>query len=72
MRCVWCETPTSYYLTVENAMRQNCRVSDSGYHEFQSVSRIGLCFHCIGQCFGVAPDKTSLLRHRRQKRPNTI
>lgn len=71
MRCIWCNTPRSYYLTEENSMRQNCRVSDSGYHEFQSTNLVASCFRsCFGLTFVNVTE--SLLDHRRISRPNTI
>lgn len=73
MRCIWCNTPNTYYFTVENSMRQNCRVSDSGYHDFQSNSSLSRCFrYCFGFAFARQRMSESLIEHRREKRPNTI
>lgn len=73
MNCIYCDTPSSYYITVENSMRQNCRLSDSGYHEFQSKSRLATCFrYCFRFSFARQRMSKSLLKHRREKRPNTI
>jgi hypothetical protein len=73
MRCIWCNTPNSYYLTVENSMRQNCRVSDNGYHDFQSNSSLARCFrYLFGFAFARQRMSEYLIEHRREKRPNTI
>ena len=73
MRCIWCNTPSSYYVSVEHSQRQNCRVSDSGYHEFQSNSSMSMClWHCLGFAFVRRRVSQSLIEHRREKRPNTI
>ena len=73
MRCIWCNTPSSYYLTVENSMRQNCRESDSGYHDFQSHSPLSKCLrYCCVVAFARQRISQSLIEHRREKRPNTI
>jgi len=71
MSCIWCGIDRSYYVTVEHASRQNCHTSDSGYHEF---SEFGTCirwFDCLRQKRR-AVNHERLLRHRREKRPNTI
>lgn len=73
MKCIWCNTPISYYLTNENSMRQNCRVSDSGYHDFQSSSPLARCLrYCFANAFARQRMSESLIEHRREKRPNTI
>ena len=64
MKCRWCNTPRSHYLTPENAMRQNCRDSDSGYHDF--ISWWDRLFDCWR-----TSTHTKLLESRRA-RPNTI
>jgi len=64
--CVHCGIHREYYTTEENACRQNCRVSDNGYHDFQVFS----------WCWWWRRRRTSqhkqLLGHRRERRPNTI
>ena len=64
-KCVHCGIRRNYYETEENASRQNCQVSDCGYHHF--AGRSWCCF---------LPRKKSkrdqLLEHRRRKRPWTI
>lgn len=65
-RCVWCDIPLDYYSSNEHAGRQNCMMSNSGYHTFSH-------FPCLSRLFlKKTPRKEALLRHRRQKRPNTI
>jgi len=54
-------------------MRQNCRVSDSGYHDFQSKSSLARCFrYLFGFAFARQRMSESFIEHRREKRPNTI
>lgn len=67
--CAWCGIPRRHYVTEENAARQNCRESDSGYHDFVEFP---CCFHLFQRIFGVRHQPKSLLAHRRIKRPNTI
>ena len=66
MKCRWCKVPHDYYLTSENALRQNCRCSDNGYHDFVSW------WDRWWDCFRKPKVYNSLLRHRRAIRPNTI
>ncbi len=66
---MWCGVPREYYLTLENASRQNCRVSDSGYHDFVVFPMLQKC--CLSLCWGKSKKK-QLIEHRRIKRPNTI
>jgi hypothetical protein len=68
-QCVWCGVKRSYYITKENASRQNCRESDSGYHDFAAFP---CCFFLSQRFFGARQQPQSLLAHRRIKRPNTI
>lgn len=54
-------------------MRQNCRESDSGYHDFQSHSPLSKCLrYCCVVAFARQRISQSLIEHRREKRPNTI
>jgi hypothetical protein len=69
MKCIWCGTPHSYYLTEENASRQNCRESDSGYHDFESVQ---CCCCTFGRRKGIDSKHQKLLRDRYKERPSTI
>ena len=66
MRCAWCEISRDYYVSDEHASRQNCGVSDSGYHTW-------VVFPCIYRLFN-RRSKThdSLLKHRRESRRHTI
>ena len=73
MSCKWCNTPRSYYPSVDNAYRQNCRSSDSGYHEFVRWRRL---MDCLRTLWGSDVQRSqttqnSLLQHR-QKRAHTI
>ena len=65
LRCIHCNIHRDYYCTEENASRQNCMFSDSGYHDFRFFS----C--CCWWHFGKRK-KNKLLDHRRKKRPATI
>ena len=65
LRCIHCNIHRDYYGTWENASRQNCMVSDSGYHDFQLLA----C--CCWWNFR-KKRKHKLLEHRRKKRPATI
>lgn len=65
MSCVYCGIHRDYYATEENACRQNCMVSDSGYHDFQVFS---WCWWWRRR----GTQREKLLKHRRGKRPNTI
>lgn len=65
MRCAYCNIHRDYYGTEENASRQNCMISDSGYHYF-------VHFPCLTRLFMRRPKPRRLLAHRRIKRPNTI
>lgn len=65
MRCMFCGIHRDYYTTEENANRQNCRDSDSGYHYF-------VHFPCLMRLFTRRPQPERLLAHRRIKRPHTI
>lgn len=65
LKCIHCGIRRDYYPTDENASRQNCRVSDSGYH----------CFEHYSWCWPFRLKKNkrdALLQHRRRKRPATI
>lgn len=71
MSCVWCGIRRDYYLTAENASRQNCRESDSGYHDFSDYA----WFIRIWNWFWPRQrtnEHDRLVRHRRERRPNTI
>jgi hypothetical protein len=64
-RCIYCGIRHDYYPTDENASRQNCQVSDSGYHGF---GRYTWCWPFRRKNH----TKDRLLEHRRKKRPATI
>lgn len=66
--CYWCNINRDYYPTDENASRQNCMVSDSGYHEFVHFN----FFRWVSQCFKRKTKKDELLTHRRIKHRHTI
>jgi len=68
MHCIWCGVPRDYYFSIVHSQRQNCRESNSGYHQFGSNFRI---FDCLYLLFNKQP-REELLEHRRQKRPHTI
>lgn len=65
LKCVHCGIRRDYYPTRENAMRQNCRVSDSGYHLFQT-------FVCCWFKRSSTSSHQQLLERRSKKRPATI
>ena len=71
MKCIWCNTPRSHYITGENASRQNCRESDSGYHDFK-IARC--CCFTIGsvRSKGIERNHKKLLKYRYKHRPSTI
>ena len=66
---MWCGIDRTYYVSWEHASRQNCSVSDSGYHEFGDFPMIQRC--CLYMCWKKSK-KDKLIKHRRIKRPNTI
>mgnify|MGYP004024250593 CR=1 FL=1 len=71
MSCIWCGVRRDYYLTPENASRQNCRASDNGYHDFSEYT------WCIRMWNRVWPrrrltEHERLMRHRHERRPHTI
>jgi len=72
MHCVWCGINRNYYVTVENAERQNCRESNCGYHEFVSFPWVYRLLDCLTRRRRPSNVREDLLRHRREKRPNTI
>ena len=72
MYCIWCDINRNYYLTVENACRQNCRESNDGYHEFVSFPWIYRLLDCLMRRRQVSGVREDLVEYRRQKRPNTI
>lgn len=63
--CIHCGISRAYYSSDEHASRQSCSVSDSGYHNFQSL---GWCL----SWFRRKSTEEKLLQRRRQKRPHTI
>ena len=67
MRCMWCGIHRDYYLTAENASRQNCRESDNGYHDF-------VWFPCIARLFARKPSDPPryLLERRNRTKARTI
>lgn len=66
--CYWCNINRDYYPSDENASRQNCRESDSGYHDFVEFS----FWSWLTQCFKRNTKKDELLAHRRIKHRHTI
>ena len=66
---MWCGIDRSYYVSWEHASRQNCRESDSGYHDFVTLGVLPKC--CFNMCWRKSKKK-QLIEHRRIKRPNTI
>jgi len=65
LKCIHCNIHREYYETEENASRQNCMISDNGYHDFQLV--VCGCWWRFRK-----PKRKRLLEHRRKKRPATI
>ena len=70
LKCIHCGIRRDYYPTYENAFRQNCRVSDSGYHIFQNHSFQSYICHCWFRRKETLHQQ--LLKHRSKKRPATI
>lgn len=72
MHCIWCGINRNYYLTEENASRQNCRESDNGYHDFVSFPWLYRVLDCLNVRTRSHPLGEDLIRRRREMRPNTI
>ena len=72
MHCIHCGVHRDYYVTEENASRQNCRESDDGYHEFVHFIWLNRILDCLTRRNKHKGVREDLIQHRRQRRPNTI
>jgi len=72
MNCLFCGIHREYYVTEENACRQNCRESNDGYHEFVHFPWFHRLLDCLTRRNKRGGVRADLIQHRRQRRPNTI
>jgi hypothetical protein len=72
MNCLYCGIHREYYVTAENASRQNCRESIDGYHDFVYYPWLHRMLDCLTRRKRRNGVREDLIQHRRQRRPNTI